>query len=429
MVQQLAEKVDPAVVQVIVTGYGADEDETLVRVKRSKGSGVVVSADGYILTNAHVVGVARRVQVLLPQPADDRTRFRSALKPSGKLLPAEVVGLDRQTDIAVLKVNDTGLPALPFADSDQVRQGQLAIAFGSPFGLENSVTLGVVSSVARQVRADDPMVYLQTDAAINPGNSGGPLVDATGAIAGINTFILTASGANAGVGFAVPSNIARAVYEQIRQHGRVRRGQVGVIAQSITPGLAQGLKLSRDWGVIIADVTPRSAAEAAGLEPKDLVLTFNGKVLENARQFGVNVYQHAGDTITLEIERGGQKMTKQVTVLERPEDPDRLLSLVRGEQGLLPKLGILALDLDEKTAPLLPALRRLQGVVVAGVVADAASDEESLRQGDVIYEVNNRRVNSVAALREALAGLKHGDPVAVYAERSGQQQFILLEIE
>ncbi|MBM3797256.1 MAG: trypsin-like serine protease [Acidobacteria bacterium] len=224
--QDLAARVDPAVAQVLTSGYAPAADGSLVlHAKRSTGAGVLVDPAGYILTNAHVVGEVRKVQVLFPQLAQEARGVAARLKPAGKLVSAEVIGADRETDIAVLKVAGGDHPFLRLADSGALRQGQLVFAFGSPYGLENSVSIGVISSVARQVRPGDPMEYIQTDASINPGNSGGPLVDAEGAVAGINTFIVSKSGGNEGVGFAAPSNIVRLVYEQIRQHGRVRRGQ------------------------------------------------------------------------------------------------------------------------------------------------------------------------------------------------------------
>jgi serine protease Do len=351
------------------------------------------------------------------------------LKPTGKRLPAEVVGLDRETDLAVLKVAQSGLGALRLGDSETLRQGQIVLALGSPFGLENSVTMGVISSVARQVRADDSMIYIQTDASINPGNSGGPLVNIDGQVIGINTFIVSRSGGNEGIGFAVPSNIVRAVYEQIRKYGRVRRGQIGVIAQTITPELAKALALGEDRGVLISDVAPKSAAEAAGLEVKDIVLSLNGKPMENARQFGVNIYQHAGETITLELLRAGRRISKGVAVLERPSDPDRILALAAGPENVVARLGILAVDLDQRVVPLLPPLRRLAGVVVAGTVAGLSSREDSLRAGDVIYSVNTTGVRTLAELKAAVQGLPPGAPVAVHIERLGQLQFLLLELE
>ena len=181
------------------------------------------------------------------------------------------MAIDDETDLAVLKIDEKGLPPLPLADSDTVRPGQIVLAFGSPLGLDSSVTMGVVSAVARQLEQDDPMIYIQTDASINPGNSGGPLVDADGRVVGINTLILTQSGGNEGLGFAAPSNIVRNVFEQVRDYGRVRRGEIGVRAQTITPALAEGLRLSRDWGVVLGDVYPDGPAAKAGLEVGDIV--------------------------------------------------------------------------------------------------------------------------------------------------------------
>jgi serine protease Do len=344
------------------------------------------------------------------------------------LLSARIVGLDRETDVAVLKVEGEGLPYLQFGDSESVRQGQVAVAFGSPFGLENSVTMGIVSSVARQVSPDGPMIYIQTDAAINPGNSGGPLVDVRGRIIGINAFIVSQTGTNEGIGFAIPSTVAKVAYEQIRQHGRVTRGQIGVIAQTISASLAEALSLPQPWGVVIADVAPKSAAEAAGLQVRDVVLTLDGKVMENARQFGVNIYQHAGDTITLEILRGGEKITQRVAVLERPRDPDRILAQVDRERNMVESLGILGVDLSPEVMVQLGPLRRFQGVAVAGVLADFSVDGISLVPGDVIYEVNNQRLRDLAHLREIVSPIPRGAPVALLVERAGRTQYLLLEL-
>ena len=229
--QDLSERVGPAVVQIMTTGYGSIEGTDLssaglVVTQRRNGSGVILDSDGYIVTNAHVVKGARRVQVLLAVLPDERAQWRSILKPRGRMVSARIVGIDSETDLAVLKIEEKGLSSLELGDSDQLRQGQLVVAFGSPFGLGNSVTMGVVSSVARQLRPGDPMIYIQTDASIYPGNSGGPLVDTEGRVVGINTFILSQSGGSEGIGFAAPSNIVRNVFRQIRKTGRVRRGQI-----------------------------------------------------------------------------------------------------------------------------------------------------------------------------------------------------------
>src|SRR5918994_2419169 len=216
--QALVERVSPAVVQVVATAYAPAQGPAaagLLSRERGTGSGVILDPGGYVVTNAHVVEGARRVQVALA-PSRGGGGGGSVLKAPGRVLGARVIGVDRETDLAVLKVEESGLPALELGDSEALRQGELVMAFGSPLGFEGSVSLGVVSAVARQLRPEDRMIYVQTDAAINPGNSGGPLVDIEGRVVGINTLIVSQSGGSEGVSFAAPSNIVRTVFEQIR---------------------------------------------------------------------------------------------------------------------------------------------------------------------------------------------------------------------
>jgi len=430
--QSLVEKTDPAIVQIVVRSFTAPEEEgsQVIRSAKGNGSGAIVSADGYIVTNSHVIANARRIHVLLPRMMQMPQSQRSVLRANGKLVNATLVGQDRETDIAVLKIDGEGpMPFIPFGDSEAVREGQLVFAFGSPLGLDNSVTMGIVSATARQVKPDDPMIYIQTDAAINPGNSGGPLVDTDGKLVGVNTFIFTNSGGSEGIGFAAPSNIVKTVYEQIRASGRVRRGQIGVLAQTITPQLAEALKLERDGGVVLEDVSPSSPAEAAGLKIGDIVLSINGKHLENSRQLGVNIYQNAGKTVSLEILRGKAPLKIEVAVLERPRDPDRLLAHLKGEESRLRKIGVLAVDLDEKVIPLYPVLREYTGVAIAGITTDLSMEANRLQPGDVIHQVNQEAVLNLEGLRKLIAEYKHGQPVAIQVERAGQMQFVLIEID
>jgi serine protease Do len=289
--------------------------------------------------------------------------------------------------------------------------------------------MGIISATARQIRPEDPMIYIQTDAAINPGNSGGPLVDAEGKVVGINTFILTNSGGSEGIGFAAPSHIVKRIYEQIRAEGRVRRGQIGVLAHTLNTQLAEALGLGRDVGVLIEDVAPGGAAEAAGLRIGDIVLSLDGKPLENARQFGVNIYQNAGRTIALDVLRGKDTLKINVAVLERPRDPDRLLAHLQGEASRFRQLGILAVDLDEKVIPLYPSLRSYTGVAVAAVTADLSVESNRLLPGDVIHRVNQTEIFNIAGLRGFLETTQHGQVVAVQVERTGQMQFLLIEID
>jgi serine protease Do len=433
--EDLSRRVSPAVVQVWVSalapvrvGAGRGVTPVLGRERRS-GSGLLVSADGYILTNAHVVEGARRLAVVLARPAATDAPGRSILKPIGERVEAQLVGVDRETDLAVLKIVGIDLPHLELADSDSLRAGHLVLAFGSPLGLESSVTMGVVSAVGRQLEPDHPMVYIQTDAPINPGNSGGPLVDTEGRVVGINTLIFSRSGGSEGIGFAAPSNIARAVFEQIRDAGRVRRGVIGVNAQTITPTLAAGLRLSQGWGVVISDVYPRSPAARAGLQPGDVIVSLNGKAMENARQFDVNVYRRTGSVINLDIRRGLQRFGAQVLVVERDDDPARVADLVSRDRNLIAELGVLALDVNEEIARMLPWLRRTGGVAIAGRAAGAPRVDTGLEPGDVIYAVNGQAVSSLSQLLTLLGALDPGDAVVMHVDRRGALRYFAFEIQ
>jgi serine protease Do len=427
--EDLAELVAPSVVQVLTTGYVGPEDPkgSPLYKQRATGSGVILSPDGYIVTNAHVVRGARRVQVLLREVPP---RGSSVLKSRGETLGATVVGVDAETDLAVLKVERTGLNALTLGDSESLRQGQLVMAFGSPLGLDNSASLGVVSAVARQLAPESPMIYIQTDAPINPGNSGGPLVDTDGRVVGINTLKFEQGGGSEGLGFAAPSNIVKNVFEQIRQTGTVRRGEIGATTQTLTPTLCAGLGIPRTDGVLVADVAPGSGASRGGLAPEDVIVTVDGKPMENARQLNVNLYRRApGSSVVLEVLRGPVRKSLTVTISERAGDPEALRALLTPEQNVVPRLGLLALDLDENVARRLPPLRAKAGVVVAAVTGEGPAWADAPEPGDVIYTVNGQFVSSVNALREVVAKLTPGQPVVLRVERSSSLMYLAAEAE
>lgn len=427
--QRVVARVEPAVVQIRVTAYGpvaggSTGAAALIATQRSTGSGVILSADGYIVTNAHVVEGGRRFLVILPRAAAAGVPGRSALAPVSQEVPATLVGTDEETDLAVLKVALTGLPYATFGDSDSLEAGQVVLAFGSPLGLASSVTMGIVSAVGRQLKEEDRMIYIQTDTPINPGNSGGPLVNDDGVIVGINTLILSQSGGNEGIGFAAPGNIVRFVCDQLRANGRVRRGAIGVFAQTVTPALAAGLKLPRNWGAILGDVDPDGPAAKAALQVGDMIMSVDGKPMENGRQLDVTLYRHrVGDIVSLDIARGQQRFAARVPVVERQDDADRFRAMVTPEKNLVPSLGILGLDLTPELARALPGVRQSYGVVVAAVSSDATKPA-GLMPGDVIYSVNGVPTRTLVDLRSALDRVAADSAAVLQIGRKGQLRFV-----
>jgi serine protease Do len=429
----LSKRVSPSVVQIFSTGYRLDTDpernNTSSFSRRAvSGSGIIIASDGWIVTNAHVVQGSRSIRVRIHQEDD-----LSAL-PNGKshhvLLEAKMILADRDTDLAFLKVDAIGLPTLELSDSSDLKQGQLVLAFGSPLGLENSVTMGVVSSVARQLDPDSPTIYIQTDAAINPGNSGGPLVDTAGHVVGVNTLILTQSGGSEGIGLAIPSNVIRSVYNQVRNEGHVHHHGIGMSARNITPALASGLGLSREEGVLIEDVIPQGPAQNAGLMPGDILLSVDKKPIQNIRQLALSLYSYdVGENATLEIQRGKQTISYQVPVVEKQDVQGRLADLVTKEQNQIPELGILALPLDDRLLSMLPPLRKQFGVVVAAKESEGAYIGEGPLPGDVIYSVNGTPVGGVDSLRSVLDELKLADTLVLQVERLGNLHYLVLEAE
>jgi serine protease Do len=435
-VEELTTRVLPSVVQVLVTGYGPVDERMrggqpgpVIGRQRSIGSGAIIDSDGYIITNAHVVAGATRVQVVLHRTMPDAGPVRSLAGEASQTVDARIVGTSSDIDLALLKIDRTGLAALPLAKYDAIRPGEIVFAFGSPEGLRNSVTMGVVSSVARQSDPDSPTIYIQTDAPINPGNSGGPLVNVEGELVGLNTLILTESGGSQGLGFAIPSAVVSSAYPQLRKYGHLHRGLIGISMQAITPALATGLGLSQTSGVMVSDVTPDGAAEVAGVGIKDVIATVNGKPAESVPMLALELSRYSvGDTVALELVRGTETVTANITVRERPHPIDQLVKLADAESNSIPMLGIVGVDVGEATASLLPDLRISSGVFVAARTQVSSGNDVPLVAGDVIHSVGNYAVRSLDGLRVLVEDAKAGTDLVLQVERNGHLLFVTCQI-
>jgi serine protease Do len=346
------------------------------------GSGVIITKDGYILTNNHVVDGAEQVKVALQD---------------GREFTAKVIGRDPKSDVAVIKIDAKDLPTVPIADSDKVEVGDVVLAIGNPFGIGQTVTTGIVSATGRGGAIGlDYEDFIQTDAAINPGNSGGALVDSEGRLIGINTAILSRSGGNQGIGFAIPSNLARDVAQDLVRDGRVTRGYLGVMIQDVTPALAKEFKLKDNQGALIGDVTDKSPAEKAGLKEGDVILEFNGKKVTDSRHLKLEVARiQPGETVPVKVLRDGTTKTLDVTVKEMP-GTERLAkndnSGDKEDTGTLN--GVTVGDLDHQARQQFELPRTINGVVVTDVDPNSAAAEAGLKAGDVIQEINRKPVKT-----------------------------------
>ena len=367
--------------------FGDDLDRSLPRrgfhvpKQQGLGSGVVVTEDGYILTNNHVVDNADEVKV--------------AFSSDGREYTAKVVGKDAKSDIAVLKIEADHLSFLQLADSDKIEVGDLVLALGNPFGVGQTVTMGMVSAVGRGNMGLDYEDFIQTDAAINPGNSGGALVDTEGRLIGINTAILSRSGGNQGIGFAVPVNLARNVMESLVKNGRVVRGFMGVNIQDLTPALAGEFKLKEHSGALVAEVTPNSPAEKAGLKSGDIILEFDGKLVPDSRHLKLRVSQTPPGTKTpVKILRDGAQKTVDVTLKEIPRSEQ--MAKADNEKAAPGDAldGVAVGDLDSAARAQLSVPKDLKGALVTSVDEASAAYEAGLREGDVIREINRQPVQN-----------------------------------
>ena len=352
--------------------------------EHSLGSGVVVRSDGYILTNNHVIDGADDITVTF----DNKREMK-----------AKLVGTDAKTDIAVLKVEAKDLPTIAMGDSSQARVGDLVLAMGSPFGLKQTVTMGIVSARGRTgLGIEDYEDFIQTDASINPGNSGGALLNTRGELIGINTAILANNGGNQGVGFAVPANLARSVMTQVMDHGKVVRGYLGLLPQDITPAMSQALRLKQSEGVLIGDVTSGTPAADAGLQRGDVILDLDGKKVEDSNQLRMRVSMTApGTTVHMRVLHDGSEKTVAVKLAEMPGSLGRATE--KNSEGNGTASGLDGVSVEASKG---------RGVIVTDVEQGSPAAMAGLREGDTILEVNRTSVSSVADFDRALRNVNSG---------------------
>jgi serine protease Do len=411
VITDLAESAKPSVVNLIpLTGQGRGRDLPQERVPNAQGSGsgVIIDPDGHIITNNHVIGDATEIEV----------RFSDKSK-----LIAQVVGKDLDTDLAVLKVTaDHPLPSAKFGDSSTVRVGQWVLAVGNPFGLDRTVTLGVVSGIGREnVNLSRYENFIQTDASINPGNSGGPLFNLRGEIIGINTAIINFA---QGIGFAIPSNMAKQVIQQLLAQGRVTRGWLGVGIQPLTAELARKFGVNEGEGVLVNEVFEKDPAAAAGIKPGDIIARIDGTVIDTPNRLSrVVAGLLPGSTAKVEIVRDQQRLMLDVALTER-RDQAVIASLPQTPTEL--KLGFDVQDLTPALAEKFK-LRESRGVLIAKVEPGSLAQSEGLHEGDLVKEVNRVDVRSVGEFSSALSKIRHGDTVLLRILRESRAFYVVLK--
>src|SRR5271155_5662374 len=430
----LIRKVSPSVVQILVSGYGQVEESEhgntgiVIGRQRAIGSGFIIDPSGYVITNAHVVKGAQRVQVVLSSANSDDSA-EAALSARTSLVSARIIGVTSEIDLALLKVDVSGLRALKLATYRNLHQGESVFAFGSPEGLRNTVTHGIISAVARQTDPDSTMVYVQTDAPINPGNSGGPLVNVEGDVVGVNTFILTQSGGNEGLGFAIPCGVVNIAYQQLRKFGHLHRPEIGISVQTIPPTPAEGLKLPQKFGVVISDVLPSGPAVAAGLRIGDVLVAIDGKAASSVPYVAFHlISRESGDKVHLDVLRQNLHLGFDVALMEPPHDMDQITALADPEKSLVQPLGILGVEIDKKIASMTDDLRDPFGIIVAARAAGSAA-EVPLTTGDVIRTLNGEPMTTLDRLRKTLKALPPGAAVVLQIQRDQKLMYVAFTLD
>ena len=436
--EKLAAHVTPAVVNVTVTSKtrqqqisGDDQDQIQrffgpffgpqgprgqmrpqQRYEHGLGSGIIISPDGYIVTNNHVIDGATDIRVTL----NDR-----------RVLPAKLIGADPMTDLAVIKINGSGFPSLPWGDSTALKPGQTVLAFGNPFNFRFTVTRGIVSALNRpNPYSDDPRKpgeFIQTDAAINPGNSGGPLVNGHGEVVGINTFLISPSGSFAGMGFAIPTQIAKPVVDTLLKDGKIEHARMGVGINDVTPENATFFHLNSATGALISQVEPDSPASKAGIKVGDVITELDGKNMENSGQLQAAISSHRpGDKVNLGIFRDGKNMSVPLTLAPISKNSQEAYAGSSQGQGK-PRWGVGLQNLTPDMRDELDLPSDVKGVVVTNVVPGSPADNAGLSRGDVIQEINRKPVQSADEAKRELGNVQAGKDALVLIYSNGGSGF------
>ena len=415
--ERVSAAVGPKVVQIVtqslkVAERGDEQPAGVLVAERGRGSGFFVSADGYLITNAHVVANATRIRVLLATPGGEYT--------------ATVAGVDTENDLALLKIAVKGVSFFDLTRDATPRQGQLVVAFGSPMGLAQSASMGLVSAADRQLSPDDPRSYIQTDASMNPGNSGGPLVDLEGRLLGINTMILSQSGGSEGLGFAVPLEVIRHSYAALRANGNVTRPRLGIQPRSLTADLIAGLGLKVRQGILVEDVEPYGPAAVAGLLPGDVLLSLGAEPVHTMRELYRAEYAlSAGTPVDLAIMRGSDARLLRITPgVPRQNPPALSAGNVTEKDNLVFRLGMYGATLTPALAATLGDLRGGPGVLVLALAGVGLAPENAIEPGDVVHAVNGTPVDAVESLRSALDGVPGGAPIVLQIEHAGMLSYV-----
>ena len=382
---------------------------------QSLGSGFIISADGFIMTNAHVVDRAEKITVRLT----DKREFI-----------AKIIGADKRTDVALLKIEANNLPTLSMGEPDKLRVGEWVVAIGSPFGFDSSVTAGIVSAKGRSLPQDNYVPFIQTDVAINPGNSGGPLFNMKGEVVGINSQIYTRSGGSMGLSFAIPIDVAMQVSDQLRSSGKVTRGRIGVTIQEMTRELAESFGLSKPNGALVSSVEKNAPADKAGIEASDVILKFDGKPVENSGDLPrIVAATKPGTKAEVELWRKGESKIVTVVVAQMSEDSD-LLGLVTRKQtgegkGAIPRLGLVVSELNDEQLQEL----QLGGGLLVEEVNGASARAAGLHQGDILLKVGNTQIRSLAQFSKTINQAAKGKNVALLVKRGENTMYVAIKLD